>query len=279
MHKSLIDLKNASDKIDEQRRNEAEPLDSPEPLAEGEAISGIKDQRERKHSLEQQMAQLEAKEKEMTLRLKILKKKEQLEKVQVRFDQITEEESYYTDRPDSKGYVRLRDDKWQQDFQELIVKLKNIELDEFNGTEDLLTSQEAKANVTNQIKKLISIKKKCSSRNTMNKIKRGFQKTMKGIGSFSKEMSKFSGEMSKFGNQVGGGQGKRDTTDWESFFSDKPKRSKTTKTTKKRKSRKSRKTKKKSKKSKTTKKRKKSKRSKTPKTQESTNGFGSFEGF
>jgi len=223
------------------------------------------------------MAELQAKEKELNLRYKIIKKKEQLEKIQLRFDQITEEESYYTDKPDKNGYTQLREDKWQNDFQELIVKLKNIELEEFNGTVDLQVSAEAKANVTNQIKKLISIKKKASTRNTMNKLKRGFQKTMKGIGSFTKEMSKFSGEMSKFGNQVGGSDKNYNSTNWENFFSDKPTRTKTTKTTKKRKSRKRSKTTKKAKKSK---KRKSRKRSKTTKTQEPSQESGSsFGGF
>jgi len=204
MHKSLIDLKEAIKFKNEQMKSEAEPLESPEPIAQGEPIAEIKQQRERKHSLEQQMAELNAQEKELNLRYRILKKKEQLEKVQLRFEQITEEESYYTEKPDKKGYVELREQKWQDDFQELIIKLKNIELDEVNGTVDIKTSQEAKVNVTKQIKKLISIKKKTSTKNTMNKIKRGITKTIKGIGSFSKEMSKFSSEMSKFGNQVGG---------------------------------------------------------------------------
>ena len=209
MHKSLIDLKEAIKFNDKQKKREAEeeeaePLDSPEPLAEGEAISGIKQGRQRKDSLEQQMAELNSQEKELNLRYKILKKKEQIEKVQLRFDLITEEESFYTDRPDEKGYVQLRDEKWQNDFQALIIKLKNIELDEVNGTVDVETSQEAKANVTKQIKKLISIKKKTKSRNIMNKLKRGIKKTVKGIGGLSKEMNKLSGEMSKFGNQVGG---------------------------------------------------------------------------
>ncbi len=272
MHKSLIDLERAGKFADEQRKKKIQS-------GENEPIDEIRQQRTRKDSLEQQMAELVAKEKEMTLRLKILKKQEQLEKVQVRFDQITEEESYYTDKPDQKGYIRLRDEKWQNDFQELIVKLKNIELDEFNGTVDLLTSQEAKANVTKQIKILISIKKKTSTKNTFNKLKRGLQKTFKGIGSFSNEMSKLSNELGKFGNQVGGGQGKQSTTDWNSFFSDKPKRSKTTKTTKKRKSRK---TKKKAKKSKTTKKRKKSKKrsTSTESEPETIGNMGNmFEGF
>ena len=272
MHKSLIDLKEAIKFKDKQSENEAEPMDSPEPIAEGEPIAEIKQQRQRKASLEQQLAELEAKDKELNLRYKILKKKEQLEKIQLRFDQITEEESYYTDRTDSKGYSQLRDDKWQNDFQELIIKLKNIELDEFNGTVDLLTSQEAKANVTKQIKTLISIKKKNNTKNTMNKIKRGFQKTMKGIGSFSKEMGKFSSEMSKFGNQVGGDKN-YNSTNWENFFKDKPTRAKSTKTTKTTKKRKSRKTKKKGKKSK---KRKKSKTTKTTKTQKKSGGFGGF---
>jgi len=263
MHKSLIDLERAGKFADEQRKKKIQS-------GENEPIDEIRQQRTRKESLEQQMAELVAKEKEMTLRLKILKKQEQLEKVQVRFDQITEEESYYTDKPDQKGYIRLRDEKWQNDFQELIVKLKNIELDEFNGTVDLQTSQEAKANVTKQIKILISIKKKTSTKNTFNKLKRGLKKTFKGIGSFSNEMSKLSNELGKFGNQVGGGQGggQQSTTDWDSFFSDKPKRTKTTKTTKKRKSRK---TKKKAKKP------KKRKRSKTTKTQKTTSN--TFEGF
>jgi hypothetical protein len=276
MDKSLINLKNASDFIDKEKKklSEAEPLDSPEPIAEGEAIPEIKQQRQRQDKLESQMAELQAKEKELNLRFKIIKKKEQLEKIQLRFDQITEEESYYTERPDSDGYTQLREDKWENDFQELIVKLKNIELDEFNGTVDLQDSQEAKANVTNQIKKLISIKKKTNTRNTMNKLKRGFQKTMKGIGSFSKEMSKFSGEMSKFGNQVGGSDKNYNSTNWENFFNDKPTRTKTTKTTKKRKSRKRSKTTKKSKK------RKSRKRSKTTKTQEeSRESSGAFGGF
>jgi len=267
MHKSLIDLKKAGEMLDEQEKVDKIHRGENDPIPE------IKQQRQRKDSLEQQLADLKAKETELNLRYKILKKKEQLEKIQVRFDQITEEESYYTEKPDSKGYTQLRDEKWQNDFQELIVKLKNMELDEFDGTIDLQTSQEAKANVTKQIKTLISIKKKTSTRNTMNKLKRGFQKTMKGIGSFSKEMSKFSGEMSKFGNQVGGSDGGYSSVDYSKFFDDKPQRS--TKTTKKRKSSKKSKS---SKKAKTTKKRKSRKKSKTTKTQKkSSGGFGGFE--
>ena len=264
MHKSLIDLKNASDMIDEEKKRERTQRGDNDPIPE------IKQQRQRNDSLEQQMAELNAQEKELNLRYKILKKKEQLEKIQLKFDQITAEDSFYTDKTDKEGYTQLRSDKWQNDFQELIIKLKNIELDEFEGKIDLQTAQEAKGNVNKQIKKLISIKKKTNTANTMNKLKRGIQKTMKGIGSFSNEMSKFGSEMSKFGNQVGDG-GSNNSTDWENFFNDKPKRSKPTKTTKKRKSRKR---KSKTKTTKTTKKRKRKSKTKTQK--KPSHDFGGF---
>jgi len=71
MDKSLINLKNAGDFINKERKKfeQAEPLDSPEPIAEGEAIPEIKQQRQRQDSLESQMAELQAKEKELNLRL------------------------------------------------------------------------------------------------------------------------------------------------------------------------------------------------------------------
>ncbi len=270
MHKSLIDLKRASDLIDEKNKieSEAEPLDSPEPIAEGEPIAEIKQGRQRKDSLEQQMADLNAQEKELNLRYKILKKKEQLEKIQLRFEQITEEESFYTEKTDTKGYTQLRDDKWQNDFQELIIKLKNIELDEFEGKVDLQTSQEAKANVTKQIKKLISIKKRTTTKNRLNKLKRGFKSTMKGIGNLSNEIGKVTDDLGKMGGQFGEGKRSKNNTDWDNFFSDTPKKSKSTNTTKKRKSRK------KGKKSKTRKKAKKTKSTKT--TKKRSGDFGGF---
>ncbi len=258
MDKSLRELKKVSDLIEEQKKK----IQS----GDNEPIEEIKNQRQRNDSLMQQLNDLKAQEKEMDLKLKILKKKEALANLERKLDQQFEDDRFYQEKPDAEGYIKLREEKWERDFQELILKLREIEVYEIeNAVTD--ETKEAKENLTKEIKKLIKIKQQTKARNNFNKIKRGMLKFSRGVGSFSNEMAKFSNEMSKIGGGVGNSA--FDSNDWQNFFDDKPQRKTTT-----------RKRKSKSKSKKKSKKRKKSKRKSTKSTSSGSGGIGNmFEGF
>jgi len=266
MDKSLEDLKRVAKMLDNQKKIQ----DGKNEIQDGknEPIEEIKNVRTRKDSLESSLAELMREEKELNLRLKILKKKEDLEKIHEKLELKLEEERFYEEKKDAEGYTQLRDDKWARDFDELILKLKQVEDAEANQTIDVETANEQKELLTNEIKRLVSIKNKNKAKNRLNKIGRGLKKVTKGIGSFSKEMSKFSNEMGKFGNSVGGhgkvgGSGGFDSRTWENFFNDKP--SSTSSPSKPRKRRRT----KKAKKGKKGKKRRKSKKKQTSSTEQS----------
>ncbi|NIS94931.1 MAG: hypothetical protein GTN97_03275 [Nitrosopumilaceae archaeon] len=252
MDKTLRELQKVSKLIDEQKKKIQN--------GDNEPIEEIKNQRKKSDSLMEQLSELKAQEKEMDLKLKILKKREQLANMEKKLEKELEEDRFYQEKPDVEGYIKLREEKWQRDFQELILKLREIEVYEIENqvTEE---TKEAKENLTKEIKKLIKIKQQTKARNNFNKIKRGMGKFTKGVASFSNEMAKFSNEMSKIGGGVSNSA--FNSSDWENFFDDKPTRSPS-------KRRKTKKTKK-------TKKRKKSKKRKKT-TSGGGNMFGGFDG-
>jgi len=264
MDKSLEDLKRVAKMLDNQKKIQ----DGKNEIQDGknEPIEEIRNIRTRKDSLESSLAELMREEKELNLRLKILKKKEDLEKIHEKLELKLEEERFYEEKKDAEGYTQLRDDKWARDFDELILKLKQVEDAEANQTIDVETANEQKELLTNEIKRLVSIKNKNKAKNRLNKIGRGLKKVTKGIGSFSKEMG-------KFGDSVGGqgkvgGSGGFDSRTWENFFNDKP--SSTSSPSKPRKRRRTKRTKK-GKKAKKGKKRRKSKKKQTQSTEQSPN--------
>ena len=270
MHKSLEDLKEVSDFIDKQRKSQDTKA------GKNEAIPQIQQRRNRTETLEQQLQELAQQEKEMKLRIKILKKKDELVKIEQRLQTVSAEDKFYTEKPDGEGHIELRKEKWERDFQDLILKLEQIEQSQQQGVIDEPTATEAKANVSKDINKLVSVKKNTNSRNRMNSLKRGMNKVLKGVGSVSKGVNQISKELGSL-SSMSGYSGKKSygsDTNWESFFSDdKPKRTKSTKKSKKRKSTKRRKT---TKKRKSPKKRKKSKSTKTTTTRSSSGMFGGF---
>ena len=235
MDRSLEKLKEVSDLIDEMRKKKATQSGQNEPIDE------IKQQRSRKDSLESQMAELDLREKEMKLRLKILKKKEDMVKLEQKLEAESIENRYYTEKPDTKGFIELREQKWEQEFQELISNLQRIEEEQYNGNIDDNEANEAKVNITKQINKLVKIKKQTISKNRMTKLKRGMNKVLKGVSTVSNEVSKISSELGQLGNMSGyDTKSSGNSTDWANFFNDKPSRStKSTKKSKKRKSPKS----------------------------------------
>ena len=246
---------------------EAEPLDSPEPIAQGEPIEVIGQQRRRENSLQANLAELKRQENEMRLKLKILATKEKMGRMQEKLDEQALEDSFYNDLPDKEGYRRFRTEKWEREFEELVIRLKQIEDAELDETITIEEATEAKKVITKEIKRLKSIKSNVNTKNRFNKLRRGIQKTMKGINSVTKGMGKLGDSMGQgqFGQKGGEGQS------FENFFSDRKTTTKTKTTTKKR-----RKSSKKS--SKTKKKRRKSRRKKTTSVQttEPSSGMGDF---
>jgi len=183
----------------------------------------------------------------MKLKLKILATKEKMGKMQEKLDEQALEDSFYNDLPDKEGYRRFRIEKWEREFEELVIRLKQIEDAELDKTITVEEATEAKKVITKEIKRLKSIKSSVDMKNKFNKLRRGIQKTMKGIGSVTNELGKFGDQMGQFGTgQKFGGEGQQ----FENFFSDRKTTTKTTTTKKRRKSSK--------------KKRKKSKRKKSP---------------
>lgn len=262
MDKTLEELKRVAKMIDDQKKIQS---------GKNEPIEEIKNIRRREDSLQATLAELNREEKDLNLRLKILKKKDELEKIQQRLDVRLEEDRFYEEKKDAEGYTQLREEKWAREFDDLILKLRAIEEAEANKSIDVETANEQKELLTKEIKRLVTIKSKNKAKNRLNKIGRGLKRVSGGIAKFSNEMSKFSNEMGKFGDSMGSGSdygfSSKNSTDWQNFFKEPTKKS-STGTKRRRKS--------KSKKSKKGKKRKR-KRSKT--TAQPQQNRGMFEGF
>jgi len=245
-------------------------------LKDGQPIEPIQQQRTKKDSLMQHLAKMKQEELELDLKLKIIRKQEEIAKKQGKLDVIEQENSYLTELPDKEGYTKLREEKWLRLFEEQVVKLVEIEQGQADGTLTEEESEEAKKIVTKEIKKLKKLKSNVISRNRMNKFQRGIRKFFKGTATVTKEIGKISDGIGQFGNSVGGGGdfGKAKASSFEDFFSDKPTRTSSPKKKRRRKSKG-----KKGKKGK--KRRRKSKRTQTetetePTEQRSGGAFGGF---
>ena len=221
-------------------QTEAEPLESPEPLEAGKSIPPITDLRRRTDSLQAQLSELKRQENEMKLKLKIVATKEKMAKIQERLDAQAVEDSFYSDMPDKQGYRKLRTEKWEHDFETLMIRLKEVEDAEADKTITTEDAIEAKKIITKDIKKLRSIKSNLNAKNKINKFRRGVQKFFKGTAKITKEIGKVSDGISKFGDSAGsGGDDFSDAKRFESFFMDKKPARKTTGKTKKKRRKKS----------------------------------------
>lgn len=227
-----------TDKEESDNQTEAEPLESPEPIEAGKSIPVIEERRIRTDSLQAKMSDLKKQEAEMRLKLKIMATKEKMAKMQKRLDEQAVEDSFYNDKPDGEGYRRLRNEKWERDFEDLIIRLKDIEDAEANKTITVEEATEAKKIITKEIKQLKSIKSSVKLKNRMNKFRRGMQKFLKGSASFSKEMRKFGDSMSTMGTGESSGG---NASQFENFFTDRKTPTTKSKKKSKRKSKKKRK--------------------------------------
>lgn len=245
-------------------------------LKAGEPIEPIQQQRTKTDSLMSHLAKMKQEEQEIDLKLKIIKKQEEIARKQGKLDVIAQENSYLTELPDKEGYTKLREEKWLRQFEELVIKLVEIEQAQSDGTLTEEEAEEAKKTVTKEIKKLKKIKSNLITRNRMNKFQRGIRKFFKGTATVTKEIGKISDGIGKFGDSVGssgGDMGK--ATSFENFFSDKPTRT----SSPKKKRRKKSKSKKGKGKGKGKKRRRRSKRATQTEPTEPTQSRGVFDGF
>jgi len=117
-------------------------------LKHGEPIEVIQQQRTKKDSLMQHLAKMKQEEQELDLKLKIIKKQEDLAKKQGKLDVIEQENAYLSELPDKEGYTKLREEKWLMLFEEQVVKLVEIEQAQADGTLKEEEAEEAKKIVT-----------------------------------------------------------------------------------------------------------------------------------
>ena len=237
------------DQVEQAKQIEEEPDQVHEEVEEEqedeEPIEPILNLRRRTNSLQGTLSDLKRQEEEMKLKLKIMATKEKMARMQKKIDEQAKEDSFYNDVPDRDGYRRFRNEKWEREFEDLVVRLKEIEDAETAKSISVEDATEAKKIITKEIKHLKSIKSSVNMKNKMNKFRRGMQKVLKGAGSFSKEMGKLGDSMGKMGTgQNFGGEGQQ----FENYFSDSPRGKRSSPTKKRRKSRKSSKSKSKSKK-------------------------------
>ncbi len=203
-------------------------------IDETEVIKPIKDLQIKKNSLMIHLARMKQEEQELDLKLKIIKKQEELARKQGKLDVIEQENAYLTDLPDKQGYTKLREEKWLRLFDEQVVKLVDIEQAQADGTLTEQEAEEAKEVVTKEIKKLKKVKSSVKAKNRMIKFQRGIRKFFKGTATVTKEIGKISDGIGKFGGSVGGGGDFGKQTDWENYFVDKPRGSSTSTTKRKR---------------------------------------------
>ena len=241
-----------------------------------EVIEPIRQQRTKKDTLMSHLAKMKQEEQELDLKLKIIKKQEDLARKQGKLDVIEQENAYLSDLPDKEGYTRLREEKWLRLFEEQVVKLVEIEQAQADGTLTEEESEEAKKIVTKEIKRLKKVKSNVVSKNRLNKFQRGIRKFFKGTATVTKEIGKISDGLGQFGNSVGGGGDFGKASSFENYFTDKPTRK--TSSTKRKRRRKSKRSKSKNPKSK--KRRRKSRRKSKTTTNESpqSSGVGNYFG-
>lgn len=295
--KVLLDKTNSEEQFDDldgeeslnQSYDDDEEFERDEDLSRTKTIDPLENERKKLDSLRQIYAKLEKEEAEENLKIRIIKKQESIankrEKMQEMIDEQRERDKFYEEPKNDEGYWVLKEDKWNREYDELMIKLAQTE-----GIENQKPIQQ-------QLKKLENIKKKNKAKNTMNKITRGINKTTQKIASVSKGIGKFADEIGEMGNQMGavGSANQRKASgktqkknefsqfetffqnkpssggkvkvskepNFENFFSDKPKKAKTERKTTKRKTTKKRKPATKPAKKKKTKAKKKRKTSKT----------------
>ncbi len=81
-------------------------------LKDGQPIEPIQQQRTKKDSLMQHLAKMKQEELELDLKLKIIKKQEEIARKQGKLDVVEQENAYLTELPDKEGYTQLREEKW-----------------------------------------------------------------------------------------------------------------------------------------------------------------------
>ena len=245
-------------------------------LKDGQPIEPIQQQRTKKDSLMSHLARMKQEEQELDLKLKIIKKQEDLARKQGRLDVIEQENAYLSELPDKEGYTKLREEKWLRLFEEQVVKLVEIEQGQADGTLTEEESEEAKKIVTKEIKRLKKIKSTVITRNRMNKLQRGIRKFFKGTATVTKEIGKISDGLGKVGGSVGGGGDFGQASSFEDYFSDSPRGKRSSPPTKKKRRRKS---KSKKGKGKGKKRRRRSKRTTQTEPTETPREPSAFEGF
>jgi hypothetical protein len=184
---------------DEDIEDEDEEIERDEDLSRKKTIDPIEKQRRRLDSLRQIYANLEREEAEENLKIKIIKKKENIankrEKIQQVIDEQKEKDKFYEEPQNAEGYWILKE-KWYIEYEDLMVKLANA------------TTDEDRKPINKELKRLENIQKKNKTKNTMNKITRGINKTTRGIGKVTQGIGKFADEIGKVGNELSAVGGK-----------------------------------------------------------------------
>jgi len=241
-----------------------------------EVIEPIRQQRTKTDSLMSHLSRMKQEEQELDLKLKIIKKQEEIAKKQGKIDVIAQENSYLSDLPDKEGYIKLREEKWLRQFEEQVVKLVEIEQAQVDGTLTEEEAEEAKETVNKEIKRIKKIKSNVISKNRLNKFQRGIRKFFKGTATVTKEIGKISDGLGKLGGDVGSGSDFGKASSFENYFTDKP-RAKTSSTKKKRR-RKSKSKKTKGKKRRRSRRKSKTTTNETNETPQPSSGIGDFFG-
>ena len=209
---------------------EDEEFERDEDLSSNETIDPIKLNKRRLDSLQQIYAELDKEDKEVNLKLRILKKKETIRRKKEIYQEVmeiqAEQDKYYEEPKNVEGYYVLKEDKWNDEYYEWQIKLANAKTDE------------ERKQFNKELKKLESIRSKNKTKNRMNRIIRGINKTTEKIGQITRGVGKFADEIGQMGGQMGNvGQsnrssrkrtgkkrasGKSEFDSFEDFFKNKP---------------------------------------------------------
>lgn len=211
---------------------------------EFEAIPQIQQMRKEEHALEEQYAELKKRKEELEKQKKILnlkneiqklegklqeddtenlelqelkRQKEELkqmqeqEKLKQEIDQMQQklaeqqrEDSYYTEKPDKDGIVKLRKEKYQQSMKELQIeelRLKSLII-RCVDPRDRGEAKEKLKDVQNKMKQLKMIKTQTTMKNIMVKLPRWINKATSSIGEISKGLGSMGGEMGSSNNNT-----------------------------------------------------------------------------
>lgn len=208
-----------------------EEFERDEDLSRSETIDPIKLNKRRLDSLQQIYAELDKQDKEQTLKLKILKKKATIERKKELYQTVmeiqAEQDKYYEEPKNEEGYYVLKEEKWNNEYDELLIQLARA------------TDEDQRKTFNKQLKKLEGIRSKNKTKNRMNRIIRGINKTSQKIGQITRGVGKFADEIGQMGGQMGNvGQsnrsssrkrtgkkrasGKSEFDSFEDFFKNKP---------------------------------------------------------